>query len=421
MTTTKRGSEAMSGGWLLRRLSRLSGSRVGESALAAPGVAGSGGAEPRIVARRYQPHFPGLVYVILTVLLVLGAVNSQNNLLFAIFGLAVAGIVISGVVSGAAIMGLRITRQVVGPVEAGREARVLYRIRNTNWWLPSAGLVIEEMPHGRRRRHASTWPEHVGTIAAFVPWLKAHEEVVVEGRARAHSRGPASLDLVRVSTTFPFGLTRKCVDVSQRATLLVRPWTAPVTRGALGKAVGGDAEPRSRRVARGVDGEFFSIRDYASGDSPRSIAWRASARRGHLVVRETSERDYRRLVFEVDVGTTAGMDRERFLSAVAGLAAAELAEGVELTLECGTTQVHPGQGSRQRDRVLDALAQLPRRDGSGGAGRLTIRSLDGGEPAVLSSVQVAALVSQWGDFPVRATAVEGGPQSLWARVRRNFV
>ena len=159
---------------------------------------------PRIIARRYQLHLPGFVYVLLTALLVLGAVNSQNNLLFAIFGLAVAGIIVSGVVSGAAIMGLRIEREIIEDVEAGRDLRVRYRIRNNNWLIPSAGLAIEEIATDRKGRHASTWSRHVSPIAAFVPWLRAGEELIVEGKGKAHTRGTATLNLVRITTTFPF-------------------------------------------------------------------------------------------------------------------------------------------------------------------------------------------------------------------------
>jgi hypothetical protein len=44
----------------------------------------------RVVSRRYHLHFPGLVYIATTVMLAFGAVQSQNNLLFWAFGIAVA-------------------------------------------------------------------------------------------------------------------------------------------------------------------------------------------------------------------------------------------------------------------------------------------------------------------------------------------
>ena len=51
-------------------------------------------AEPKKLARRYHLHPPGVVYCIITTLLGLGALNSQNNLLFGAF--AYVGYLVAG-------------------------------------------------------------------------------------------------------------------------------------------------------------------------------------------------------------------------------------------------------------------------------------------------------------------------------------
>lgn len=355
-----------------------------------------------IVARRYQAHPPGFVYVALTVLLVLGAVNSQNNLLFAIFGIAVAGIIVSGIVSGAAIMGLRVEREIVGPAQAGGDARVIYRVRNINWLIPSAGIVIEEVDVDRRGRHRSTWRAHLGPICAFVPWIKAHDEVAVAGSAKALRRGRPTLNLIRLSTTFPFGLTKKYVLFSQPAEMVVRPWVAPIQQQPLAGASGEITRSRRRRPTRSASGEFFSIRDYSPGDSPRAVAWRASARRGHLVVRENADREHRRLLLDVEPHGLAGEDLERFLAAVAGLASTELTTGVDLALRCGDLSLPAAAGPRQRTRILDALALLPTPPAfppRAPVGRLLIRSHVHESPTILASKDLIALCRDWTGFP----------------------
>jgi len=65
----------------------------------------------RVLGRNYHFHSPGLVYAVTTMVLVMGAINGQNNLLFWLFGLGVAGLLISGILSGGSLMRLDIERE----------------------------------------------------------------------------------------------------------------------------------------------------------------------------------------------------------------------------------------------------------------------------------------------------------------------
>jgi uncharacterized protein (DUF58 family) len=56
---------------------------------------------------------------------------------------------------------------------------------------------------------------------------------------------------------------------------------------------------------RGQGTEFDSLRDYVDGDDVRSIDWRATARRDHLVVRTWRPERDRRLIVVLDTGRTA--------------------------------------------------------------------------------------------------------------------
>ncbi|XOV76788.1 MAG: hypothetical protein ACFHWZ_08095 [Phycisphaerales bacterium] len=69
----------------------------------------------KVVARRYHMHSGGVFYIVVTVLLGIGSINSQNNLLFIVFGVALGAMLVSGVVSGAMMMGLEVDRRPVAP------------------------------------------------------------------------------------------------------------------------------------------------------------------------------------------------------------------------------------------------------------------------------------------------------------------
>ncbi len=87
---------------------------------------------------------------------------------------------------------------------------------------------------------------------------------------------------------------------------------------------------RSAVRTRGQGTEFDSLRDYVDGDDVRSIDWRATARRRHLVVRTWQPEQYRRIVIVLDTGRTsagrigdeprldAAMDAALLLTALAG-------------------------------------------------------------------------------------------------------
>ena len=52
------------------------------------------------MTRRYHLNLPIVIYSVLLTLLSMAALNSQNNLLFWLCGLTVAGLLLSGLISG---------------------------------------------------------------------------------------------------------------------------------------------------------------------------------------------------------------------------------------------------------------------------------------------------------------------------------
>src|SRR6185369_9271062 len=56
---------------------------------------------------------------------------------------------------------------------------------------------------------------------------------------------------------------------------------------------------------RGQGTEFDSLRDYVIGDDPRSVDWRGSARRDHVVVKQWRPERDRRVLCVLDTGRTS--------------------------------------------------------------------------------------------------------------------
>lgn len=303
----------------------------------------------RVVSRRYHPRSAGFLYILTTIVLVLGAINGQNNLLFFVFGLAVAGLAISGVLSGTPLMGLQISRQLPMQAAVGEPMTVRYSLHSRTRRLPCFGLWIDE-----------TF-DHTGHAPAGCEHLPAGQSRSALTTIVPQRRGPFEFNRFRVSTVFPFGLARKSVSFSQPDRVWVRPaiWNSlpPIFRKSTGHQNAGPAI----HTPRGGD-EFYALREYIPGDTPRSIAWRPSARSNRLVVRQWSQTLARRawIVLDVSMHATNPDAAERVISVAAGLVQQALNAGLDVgcAVRQGPILVTPRASANQLHRILDAFARL---------------------------------------------------------------
>lgn len=318
--------------------------------------------------RRYHFHMPGVMYVLVTLFIAVGAINGQNNLLFAGLGLAIGGLLSSGVISGAALMGVRLRRVPGGPATAGRAYRLRYEIANANRVMPVFGLHVEEAVE-RRAKAAS---RAFAGARAFAAYVGPRRTQVIAAPLRPMERGVARLPAVRVWSTFPFGLARKSLTFEAPRSIEVRPADLPLRGGLVERLAARASAGVDAERAAGSGEEFFGLREYVVGDSPRQIAWRASARTGTLVVRQHAMPSPIRLWVVLRFGDAGSADRrlsERAIALAASLlrAADEQGVAVGLAVPAGPVVLPPRVDRRQLDRALSALAGLNVPNGSGAA------------------------------------------------------
>lgn len=311
--------------------------------------------------RRYHFHPPGLVYLGVTVLIMLGAINSQNNLLFLALGFAIGGIVVSGLLSGAALMGLEVVRERVTDCGIGEAMTIRYVVRNRNRMVPAFGLHVEERRSNGRRR--ANWATFMTQPHAHVAHVGPRSEQRVEAIAWPRRRGRVTFVAVRVWSTFPFGIVKKSVTFEQPGAALVRPLVLPLRPGTLRPAL---SEARrgyvsSQRVGSGSD--FFGLREYVAGDSPKGIAWKPSARTGDLIVKQRAAPSPQRVWVSVELNGVpdsglARAIRERTLCLAASALSQSASEGaaVGLVLPGAGLAFTPKQGHWHVQKLLNQLA-----------------------------------------------------------------
>lgn len=326
-----------------------------------------------------------LTYIFITILIALGAFNSQNNLLFWAFGFSLSLLGVSGVLSGAMLMGIDVQRVAVDQASEGESASITYRVRNRNRFVPAFALTIEEVhpPSGwferwfggrDRREHPANvqkGTDRLSRARAFVAHVGARQSVTARADVIAVRRGPATLRGMLVSTSYPFGIIRKSLLFEEAAEIIIHPRRVPVDPALIRESVrlGERGNAPTRRAGPGS--EFFALRDYRGGDGIRAIAWRPSARRGELLVRQPAAPAPVRLIVALDLDPDADAAMtEQTISLAASLidAACERRLDVGLTVPASAIAVRPREGRLQHQRMLDELACLDASEAARNAG-----------------------------------------------------
>lgn len=309
----------------------------------------------------------------MTAFVLLGAVNSQNNLLFWALGLAIGGLLASGFVSGTSLMGLAIEREPVPEAQVGRPFAIRYRVRNRSRFMPAYALLIEELrPKGESRKEMPL----VGRPVASVGRVPPRRTVRCETSALIEQRGPFELSRVRVSTTFPFGVARKSVtfDLTQPslATPAVHRLRSDVVETILEPAHDGTEAIASP----GAGEDFFGVREYRVGDRVRDVSWRLSARSDTLVVTQRSARAPRRLVLHLDLDPKLAEDRDAGAEQLLSLAASLIVEAgrraIAVSLAIPQMGVSSGSVTTPAGRA-GLLRRLGAYGFSGGTGNTTAK------------------------------------------------
>lgn len=166
-------------------------------------------------------------------------------------------------------------------------------------------------------------------------------------------RGLMPLPRLELSTVQPLGLARAWAYVWPAQSVLVYP--APEAQAPPLPAPAGDAG--RAQVSRAGD-DVHHLRSYRAGDAPRSVAWKASARRDSLMVREYEQHRSDQLL--LDWQLTAGLPYEQRIRRLARWVDDAEREGRRYALVIpGQAATAMGLGEAHRHRCLRALALMP--------------------------------------------------------------
>ncbi|HEU0301271.1 MAG TPA: DUF58 domain-containing protein [Longimicrobium sp.] len=208
--------------------------------------------------------------------------------------------------------------------------------------------------------------ERVGDDVADV-WVTARREEPVRYTVKTVRRGDGVFGDVHLRIAGPLGLAWRQRRVSLAAPVRVVPGVLEVKRYRLLGLRNRLREAGFRSVRqRGEGGAFESLREYVRGDDPRTLDWKATARRGNLIVRQFQLERRQNVMIVIDAGrlmTQKVGDRERLDYALtAALLLADVArvhdDAVGLLVFSDTVEAFIPPARNSLTRLAEALGEV---------------------------------------------------------------
>lgn len=291
---------------------------------------------------RVRPTPAGVAFLIVTVGVAIGAMNTGNNLLYAVLSALLATLIVNNVLAEWNLRGLRARRALPAELFAGQPARGQLVLENPRRVGAALGVRLDEQDGGRAH--------------AELPEVAAGGEAAAPADWTFPARGEQRYATLRVGSAYPFGLLLRYRDLDLPGTVLVYP-TPDRDTGTLGGPGDGATGPSTRG---GVDetGELYGLRPYQPGDPVRRIHARSSARVGTPMVMLRAGESGRRAWARVDPAAR-GSAREAQIRSATGKVLRHAAEGDAIGLDADGVRTPAATGAQHRRALLTTLALLP--------------------------------------------------------------
>jgi uncharacterized protein (DUF58 family) len=199
--------------------------------------------------------------------------------------------------------------------------------------------------------------------------LPARGHLTRQYELRGVQRGRTQLGDLHLRVLGPLQLLWRSCRLPLRNDIVVQPGLLELHRHRV-LALHHRLEAGPRRVREVGEGrEFERLREYARGDDPRRIDWKATARRGSMIVRQYEAERSQSMMIAIDAGRLmserfAGRERlDHALSAALVLSdvAGIYGDAVGVMLFADTVQAFLPPGRNPLSRIADVLASVEAR------------------------------------------------------------
>ena len=278
------------------------------------------------------PSGVGLFFGVCLLVMLMTAINFQNNLSYGLTFLLVTLFIVAILHTYANLSGLTIRALRAQHAFSGQQSQF--------------DLTITR---GRKRDHYALhvmWPDSSEALVNIV----SEDSVSVNLHMAVGKRGWFTPGRLLLESTYPLGLLRcwTWVDLDVHALVYPRPEACPEPGGLQSDTPDGAAEP-----VPGQD-DFYGIREYQRGDSLRHIHWKSVAKGQGMQSRLYTAYADRSVWLDFDSLPARGVEQR--LSNLCYWALQYESRGDEYGLRLPGVTIEPGIGPRHQEEVLKALA-----------------------------------------------------------------
>lgn len=282
------------------------------------------------------PSRAGLIYGLLLIAMLVGAINYGLALGHAlVFLLAGVGLV-AMVHTAANLWGIRVETHVPLPVFVGEAALFPLLLHNTK---PRLRGDLHLAARGQPARQCHLAP--LGNLRIDLP-------------VSSKQRGQLSLPATEVSTRYPLGLFKAWSVLRPEVQGLVypQPLFQPLPLGM------GEDETSGHQGKQGTD-DFAGLRERVPADPLKHIAWKHAARNDHSPLLIKQFAGGAREALMLDWHALPHLDTETRLSILTGWVLQAESGGHDYGLALPQLRIPLGRGTAHQHRCLEALALCP--------------------------------------------------------------
>ena len=235
----------------------------------------------------------GWIYLAIIIVLFTGAMLTKQNTLFLVFALMSGPFVINGWMTFGMLQAARVQRMTLRRAMQGELFSVDVSLHNSRplfaIWMMS---VQDEIVNSRE------------SLSATVLFSRVSPRTTQSGQyqLRLSQRGRYRFGPLRAASRFPLGLVERSRVFRAPEEILIYPRigkVSPVWKQKLTNAT--DLVTRMQPHHGVFHDDFHQLREFRSGDNPRAIHWRSTARRGELILREFQQNREHMLAIVLDL------------------------------------------------------------------------------------------------------------------------
>ena len=287
---------------------------------------------------RTSPTKEGLIFILLSFIVGFSAINTNNNLLYLIFGVMISLVLVSGIISMINLSRIDISLVNIPDIYAFTPASLIFRLKNDKPIIPSFSLTLQ-----------------LEDAKSFLIFLPSESERDLGIKCFFNKRGWNHIPEISLVSKFPFGFFKKWIKVDLEHTrVLVYPKIHEIdinldndSNNFTGSTILSNT---------GQSEELKSIREYYPGDAKKSIDWKSTAKVERIMVKDYSELDQRntKIIFNPD--TEIYRNLEHYISEKASLLVEHIKKGFSVDFIMGKKEYKAVYSLGQTRRILGILA-----------------------------------------------------------------